>query len=149
MIDVPATFEDVDALVRRVAARYKRRCWWAPVDDLQQCGWIAALECASTFDPRVGVPYLRYAERAMALQMREVLWRASAPVSACKGHSGLEALAGLIRAPETEAHAALALVSAPDEQLGAVRWLDAVTEERCALRAFLDPADIALGECVL
>lgn len=84
-----------------LAARYKRRCWWADVDDLRQEGLAAQLQCRSTWDPDYGVPFGAYAWRAAALAMRAFLLRMSAPVSAPRGHG--ELLVGLQHAPIEDA----------------------------------------------
>jgi DNA-directed RNA polymerase specialized sigma24 family protein len=71
----------VDLIVRRVAARYARRCWWADRDDLAQSGWEAAILARGTFEPRVGVPEAGYVWRAVTFSMRRWLWKESSPVS--------------------------------------------------------------------
>ncbi len=81
--------ERVHKLINRVARAYARRCWWADEKELRNVGWEAVLtaEEKKTYDPAVGVPYDKYMKRVAVLSMREALWRASAPVSAPKGHA--------------------------------------------------------------
>lgn len=71
----------VDVIVRRVAVRYLRRCWWADKDDLAQTGWEAAIHARETFDARVGIPESGYLWRAVTFSMRRYLWKESSPVS--------------------------------------------------------------------
>ncbi len=72
---------EVDVIVKRVAARYARSCWWADRDDLVQAGWVAAIQARVTFDPRVGVREAGYLWQSVAFSMRRWLWKESSPVS--------------------------------------------------------------------
>ena len=153
MIDIPATTEEIDALVTKVAARYKKRSWWAPFDDMKQAGWIAALECVRTWEAQVGIPYLSYVERACALKMRELLLRDSAPVSAGRGRGRLGELKGLYRATptatrESEERNACAIPQ-PDDVLDDLDWCMRVRIERLELRKGVDRTNMQMAECVL
>jgi DNA-directed RNA polymerase specialized sigma subunit len=73
--------EEVQRIARAVARRFKRRCWWADVDDMESEACVAVLKAHKTFDPQVGVPFAGYAARAAALQITDWLWRQSSPLS--------------------------------------------------------------------
>ena len=90
--------EATHTLVLSVARAYKRKCWWAEVEDLAQVGYLAAFEAEPYFDEGVGVPFSAYIRRAIVLAMKRELWRMSAPVSGGM-HRPEEQRAGLIRAP--------------------------------------------------
>lgn len=108
-----------ERIVRSIAARYKRRCWWADVQDLEQVGFLAVLEAAKRWEPEVGVPRDAYLIKAIVFAMKRELWKNSAPVSGGL-HRPEEQLAGLVRAPvDNEAHAA---TSDPEQDLINAQW---------------------------
>lgn len=97
--------ERVYKLVRKMAGRYARRCWWVERDDLIQTGYTAVLEAMWTWDSERG-EFAPYAMWMANRDMREYLWSNSAPVSAPRGHR-YERARGLFRAPlDAEAHQA-------------------------------------------
>lgn len=84
-------------LIKRAALRYKRRYFWADVDDLQQAAWVAVLLARRTWDPGEGPPFEAYAWRASINSLHKTVRKDSAPVSA--GDRELDELLGLHRAP--------------------------------------------------
>jgi len=92
----------LDAVVKEAVRRYKRKVWWADAGDLSQQAWLTALEASATFKPEVwgeeaGEGLYWYAWRAVVVQLRNYLWRQSAPVTAPQRKLGQ--LAGIVRAP--------------------------------------------------
>lgn len=77
-----------DIKVRRlaiaVAKRYKRKCWWAELDDLTHEGVVAIMKASEPgkWDPTVGVPLEAYVSRAAAFACKRYLWKNSSPVNA-------------------------------------------------------------------
>lgn len=67
---------------RRAARAYAAKCWWAEVEDLEQCAFVATTRAMETFDPKVGVPLDAYLYRAAVLAIKPYLLAQSAPVSA-------------------------------------------------------------------
>lgn len=129
-----SSFQDVDKLVRRIAGKYARRCWWADREELVQVGHLAVVEARRTFDETVGTPFEGYAQRAVVLSMRRYLWEQSAPVSGCSHRP--EKLRGLTRlSTDAEAGSGDGVDSKmtvgdmlsddgplADEQLSSARW---------------------------
>lgn len=67
-------------VVEEVARSYRRRCWWADMDDLRQ---EAFMELAKSLPKRDREQALAPWVRTIALRaMRNLLWRASTPCSA-------------------------------------------------------------------
>jgi len=67
-------------VVEEVARGYRRRCWWADMDDLRQ---EAMLELAKSLPKRDREQALAPWVRTIAIRaMRNLLWRASTPCSA-------------------------------------------------------------------
>ena len=73
-------------VVKRVAARYRAKCWWADLDDLQQEAWVAVLEAQQTWDPNRGVPLHAYAWQSASRRIGNYLWEQSTPVSVTRNH---------------------------------------------------------------
>lgn len=140
---------ECDAVVRRIAARYKRRCWWAPIDDLRQIGWVAILECARSYDPRVGVPFLGYASRAAVLKMHEALWKASAPCSAGRGRGSLDKLAGKVRAPIEAIDHDTSAVPDPTDAMAQLEWTDRFERAEESATHDMEHRFRAMSACVL
>jgi Sigma-70 region 2 len=92
------TTDDVLRIARAVAARYKRRCWWADAQDLASEASQAVLEAQERFDPQVGIPFSSYAARAASYAVQDYLWKQSSPVSG-GGHDPRRCIAGVHRAP--------------------------------------------------
>lgn len=90
------------AVVVEAVKRYSRRCWWADQEEMKQEAWLVALSASRTFkaetwgDSHVAGLYW-YAWRAVVIQLRNYLWRQSAPVHAPQRK--LPELAGVVRAP--------------------------------------------------
>lgn len=72
-----------------VARRYKRRCWWADIDDLTNEAAAAIVKALPNWDPEVGVPVEAYVWRAAAFACKHWLWKNTAPVNA-SSHSAKE-----------------------------------------------------------
>ncbi len=93
-----------DAVVRKIVARYTKRCWWARKpdvqDDLHQHGWVVVMQALKTWDPKVGIPFDGYLEKALIRSLPEVLWKLSSPASASKGDR--KELRTALHAPITE-----------------------------------------------
>lgn len=89
----------------KVAKRYKRRCWWADVEDLRQEAIVQQLDAWRRFDVSQGVALEGYLFRVAVYAARRALLKASAPVSA--SHR-LDVLVGLYRAPVQEDSAGIA-----------------------------------------
>ncbi len=90
--------EEVLRIAKAVAMRYKRRCWWADVDDLVSEASVAVLTAHKTFDPQVGVSFAGYATKAAILRVRGFLWRESSPLSGGL-HDPRKNIAGVHAAP--------------------------------------------------
>jgi len=97
--DIPP--EDVMDMALAAALRYRRRCWWADVRDLQAEAALAM--CSALRWARPEGDMRGYLWRVAVVACRNALLRASAPVSA--GKNNLDALRGLRRAPVGEAEA--------------------------------------------
>lgn len=76
-------FATVTKNASAVARRYKRRCWWASVEDLEQEAIRAQVEALekSTFDPERGTPSGAYLWAVALYSARRLLLKSSAPVS--------------------------------------------------------------------
>jgi len=111
-------------LIRVVARRYARRCWWASVADLEQAGWIAALTALPSFDPQVGVPLEAYVFRAVVYAMRRALWADSAPTSGGWHRPELQRTAQ--RAPLTDSLVPTA--PSPEDEVLEAAWSAQVRE---------------------
>lgn len=85
----------IAAVVKEATRRYKRDVWWADVEDMSQHAWVVALEAHRTFKPERMDDFYWYAWRAVVVQLRNHLWRQSAPVSAPQRK--LPELAGVFR----------------------------------------------------
>lgn len=87
--------QQIELNASKIAAKYKRRCWWASYEDIKQEAIRAQLEAARNreYDPSEGNGYLWMAGTYAA---RKFVHKASAPVSA--SHR-TEKLIGLYRAP--------------------------------------------------
>ena len=92
------TPDDVLRIARQVARRYKRRCWWADLDDLVGEASKAIIVAHKRFDPQVGIPFDGYAQRAASNALQDYLWKQSSPVSGGK-HDPRRLIAGVYRAP--------------------------------------------------
>lgn len=92
--------EKVARLARVAARRYKRRCWWADVKDLEQEAWVAAMLAKRSWKSDRGTPFEAYAWVAMVRWMRGYLLRNSSPASVPWG--ALEAAKGLRSAGEVK-----------------------------------------------
>ena len=104
MTDAKLDGETVMEIAREVARRYKRRCWWADVDDMAGQASVAILEAQRTWDPQVGVPLEGYVRRAAVLSVKGLLWRTSSPCSGGLGDPRRN-LAELRRVPDDHAPA--------------------------------------------
>lgn len=82
-----------------VARRYKRKCWWASVEDMKQEATKAQLQAAPNFDETWGRPIAGYLYKVALYAARAVVLKSSSPVSATHD---LRVLKGLYRAPLTE-----------------------------------------------
>jgi len=67
----------------KAASLYKRRCWWASFEDMQQEAITAQLEAQSrgTFDASFGRPLSAYLWSVAMYAVRRLVHKASAPVS--------------------------------------------------------------------
>lgn len=74
-------FDTVNRVANAVASRYKRKCWWADIEDLRHEAIVAILRAAKTADPQSTIPFDGYAARAAALSIRAYLWSVTAPVN--------------------------------------------------------------------
>lgn len=95
----------IDAVVAKAVGRYRAKCWWADKDDLTQEGWAVALQALKTWNPKhpeMQSPddFYWYAWRAVVIQLRNLLLRGSAPVTAPQRK--LIELEGMHRAPESK-----------------------------------------------
>jgi hypothetical protein len=70
-------------VVRTVSSRYARSCWWLSIEDLQQEGWVVALQALRKPDmneSRVG----GYVYQAVAKSLSRYCWSVSSIASANK-----------------------------------------------------------------
>lgn len=81
---------------QKVARKYKRKCWWVEVEDLEQEAIKAQLEAARTFDVARG-NWEQYSWRVAVLSIHEYVQAQSAPVTA--GLRNGKPLRNLTRAP--------------------------------------------------
>lgn len=90
--------EIIEVNARKAAALYKRRCWWASVEDMQQEARTAQLEALERggFDESWGRPLSAYLWTVAFYAVRRLVLKASAPVST---HYRLDKLIGLHRSP--------------------------------------------------
>lgn len=79
---ISARWGEIERNARSVASAYKRKSWWASIDDLQQTAYEAQLDAVPRFNPDWGVPFSAFTRRAAVLACRKALLAASAPVSA-------------------------------------------------------------------
>lgn len=81
-------------IIKTLAYRYAKRCWWMDVKDLIQEGWVAGLEAELTYDSTRGEKGA-YVWFMVGLALRRYVWHMSVPVSVpySKGNLGK----GLIR----------------------------------------------------
>lgn len=124
----------IAAVVKEAVRRYKRDCWWADTEDLTQHGWVVALEAHKTFKPERMDDFYWYAWRAVVIQLRNHLWRQSAPVSAPQRK--LSELRGVFRDTVENVPEVPEEVSGADQELHLARLR---AEVRAAAEA-LDPA---------
>jgi DNA-directed RNA polymerase specialized sigma subunit len=78
--------ETTHKIAMSLAKRYKRRCWWANIDDLFQEAYRTGLDAQRTWDSEGSVNFQWYAWRAMAYELRKFLWKNSSPLS-CSSHN--------------------------------------------------------------
>lgn len=93
-------FEEMARLAHAAARAYKRSCWWADTEDLEQSAWVAMCEADRTFDESVGVEKGAYFWDAIIKTLKRELLRESSPVSASSG--SMNELKGLIKEPVDE-----------------------------------------------
>lgn len=104
------TTEEMDEVASHLAGRYKRRCWWASYEDLKQEALVTILAAHENYLKHPEGDERGYVWKSAAYQLRNMLLRASAPVSA-SGHK-LDELRGLVRASlEDLAKAGISVVS--------------------------------------
>jgi hypothetical protein len=74
----------VRTIAVKVAKRYKRKCWWADLDELTHEAVVAIMEASKPgkWDPDVGVPIEAYVWRAAIFACKHFLWKNSSPVNA-------------------------------------------------------------------
>ena len=84
--------EEKKKLVKTTANAYKRKCWWADIDDMQQQAWLTICEAdkAGTFKESLGIPEGAYLHRAIGLSVRRFLLQESSPVKISIGKLGKE-----------------------------------------------------------
>ena len=70
---------DILKLSSEVAWKYKRRCWWANLDDLKQQASMAICEAENTYDPEIG-DFGGYAYKACQYAISRYLWCSGKPV---------------------------------------------------------------------
>ncbi len=118
---------------KQVVAFYKRRCWWAPVEDMRQEALMVQLDAIRRFDRKRASTapdateqntIERYLYAAATYGVRNLVLKSSAPVSA--SHD-LSLLVGLHRAP-LEAWAGAEIASNADHALFARQVIDRVVQ---------------------
>ncbi len=111
-----------------VARRFKRRCWWADMDDLTGEASRIVLEASRSWDPQVGVPFWGYAHTAAVRGLGAYLWQQSAPVSE-KAHRRKD-LAGVYKTDVNKIdEEKFADVPDAGELLDETRWRDRVRHQ--------------------
>ena len=95
--------DEIRRAVEVSAASYVNKLWWMPRQEIEQQGWLYALEIMrqGTYDPDVGVPLFSYLKRGISRLLWNFVCAESAPVSASRRDAG--ALKGLMRAPIEDA----------------------------------------------
>lgn len=94
---MPIPVEVEVTIVRKVAGRYARQCWWAEPADLRQVGHLAVAEARRTYVPGASDEPEGYFFTAVVLAIRRFLWAMSSPASGGK-HRPEKSLRGLRRA---------------------------------------------------
>ena len=87
------TQQAIKSVISRVAKNHARKCWWVDERDLQQEGWVTALEVLAKYQPATLDHTRALTWTAVTFTMRRHLWWASAPVSA--GRPNRKKLAGM------------------------------------------------------
>jgi hypothetical protein len=123
---------EVGKVITTLAHRYARRCWWVDERDLQQEGWVTALEVQLKYQPKTIDHARALTWTATAFTMNRHLWWASAPVST--GRPNRKRLQGL-QATALADHDYVAEVASPEVvlQTGAAESL--LCDLRSQLRA--------------
>ena len=89
-------FEKIQSNAKRIASRFRRKCWWIDRDELEQAAVLEQLKAARNYDPGRGrtgdIEFGAYTWRVAVLAARRSVLKASAPVTA---HHRLEVLKGV------------------------------------------------------
>jgi DNA-directed RNA polymerase specialized sigma24 family protein len=128
--------EEMVRIATVAARRYRRKVWWASMDDMKQEALVAVIKAKETFNPDVGVSFGAYAYRAALYAIKPMLWRASSPVS--EALHKLPTLKGVHRAP---IDLKMPDARTPETQVGAERWKDDVRRRL----AELDPTGLGIS----
>jgi DNA-directed RNA polymerase specialized sigma24 family protein len=123
-----------------VAHAYKRLCWWADRDDLEQEALVAMLAAEPLWDPRVAIPKEAFLRKAALRACSSALWRDSAPVGT-RSHGREKDLRGLHRAPLSDG-----LVDpspGPAEEFEHSRWASDVADR--LFRLAMSDDEVGLG----
>jgi hypothetical protein len=75
------TLEKIQSNAKAIAHRYRRRCWWVPVDDIVQEATRAQLEAVKNYDPERGPELGAYLWYAALYSARRLVHKLSAPVT--------------------------------------------------------------------
>ena len=75
------TIDLINAISMKVAIRFKRKCWWADVEDMAQEARTACVAAVPNWDVAVGVPLEAYLWRVCVLSIRRFCWLESSPVT--------------------------------------------------------------------
>ncbi len=126
---------------QKAARCYKRRCWWAEVEDLEQEAVRAQLEALPKFDPTYHIDQNAYLWIVALYSVRRFVLHASSPVSGSKHRP--ENMIGMHRAALEECADMGAFDHTEDEVLR-VLFAQRVRARVCSLLEAED-AEFALG----
>lgn len=121
-----------------VARRYKKRCWWADIDDLTHEAFGAILNAKEKADE--DRPWEPYAYTAAMHAVRSFLWQNSSPVNeTCKKVQNLRGVHRTELSEEIE-------LQAPNSYdiLCKKQWLEKVKQRLVEIAKTIEDGDIAL-----
>lgn len=146
--------EKINSNAVKAAARYKKRCWWASIDDMRQEATVAQLAAAKRYDPTKGrhgnIEFGAYTWGIAVRAIRRMLLKSSAPVTA---HHRLNVLKGIVHTPltitnhqgEERERPELKAQDAPSDEIAQRAQISRQVHARMIKLVGADSVDFALG----